>query len=357
MLTHPVNTLSYHSSRVLCTSRDMSNVPCANLAASIKEYLKSHGTHGNAPEKSALCFYGMNHGMFTLGQRYHPLEPMHDADVSFVNKYHSVNGKEAVRAFYYLLLICVRESRHVHTSSYLDERVTAKFGEACSYFNQSISKNSSTQAYERFLDTPPNVSLGAFVNSLVYIFYEGGFGNGYGGPKWGAIADCLSAFVHGHYTPEMMLDTNWTLCHNGGPIFNKQMLYEDYSVALLRILDVQRGGQIPEMVLTDSSIGHYVPSGLQSLLLKLRERHPGAFGDYIDWYKVEALGALHDYGYDKIMQVKMHGLQPEQLVLLDKFEQAKHAGQIAKVAALANFKKTHFEYFPGQYVKIVERAA
>ena len=50
----------------------------------------------------------------------------------------------------------------------------------------------------------------------------------------------------------------------------------------------------------------------------LKPAFPGKIGEYVDWYKVEALGAVHHYGKDKQKQDAKYGQSPEQKALLAK---------------------------------------
>ena len=47
---------------------------------------------------------------------------------------------------------------------------------------------------------------------------------------------------------EMLVDTGYTLAHNGGPIFNKGMMYTHYDSHFLTILDLQRAGQMLDLL-------------------------------------------------------------------------------------------------------------
>jgi len=123
----------------------------------------------------------------------------------------------------------------------------------------------------------------------------------------------------------MMLDTVWTLAHNGGPIFNKGHFYTTYGHALYRILDVQRSGQVPEGVLFDHVIGQYASPPFKKLMLEVKGRYGEAIGDYVDWVKVEALGAVHKYEKDKQEQIKKKPLTAAQ----------KAAQEAAQKAAIA----------------------
>ena len=114
--------------------------------------------------------------------------------------------------------------------------------------------------------------------------------------------------MDGKTSMEMMLDTAFTLAHNNGPIFNKGMMYSHYNASnLYRILDVQRSGQIPEMILYDKLGTQYNLEPVKALIKLVQEKVPQAFGTYVDWIKVEALGALHKYPDDIKAQKAAHG--------------------------------------------------
>ena len=171
----------------------------------------------------------------------------------------------------------------------------------------------------------------------------------------------LASFVKGEFTAEMMLDTVWTLSHNNGPIFNKSVFYAHYDAAnLLRILDVQRSGQVPEAILHDKVIGDYSESALMLWMIQLSERFP-EIGAYVDWFKVEALGGLGSYVAGKNEQAKLYGVPPEVKASQAKaFEEAnKKAGIEAAQAALAKaeFDKKYFTVMPNVHVEKFQRAA
>jgi hypothetical protein len=143
---------------------------------------------------------------------------------------------------------------------------------------------------------------------LVEVFHTGKFSGGFGGEAWGAIADVLNDYVHGKLTAEMMLDTAFTLCHNNGPIFNKGMLYDGYTSDIYTILDVQRSGQVPQLVYSCDVIQVNTEA-----VQEVWKTCYGALGDkllenthYVDWFKVEALGALHSYTAKKKLQLENH---------------------------------------------------
>src|SRR5208283_4005185 len=123
------------------------------------------------------------------------------------------------------------------------------------------------------------MDIGTFCKGLAWQFYKCKWAGGYGGKKWGVVTDCLARFVTGEFSAEMMLDTVWTLAHNGGPIFNKGQFYACYGHTLYRILDVQRSGQIPEAVLFDHAVKGFADADLQHLMIEVRARFPEAIGN------------------------------------------------------------------------------
>lgn len=286
-LTYPPNTLAYHRARVLCATRDMRAVPCKKVAMAVNSFMSSDMMSGAVPEREALWFYGMNHGVALISQRRASLEPLGTWEQGFLQAYHKELGPKAVRAFYYLLLICTREARHNLSLKEHAPWIVNKFGKAVADFFLSI-KGGEKEIWHALLNTPPDCTIGAYVGSLRWVFDHCKWHKAYGGPKWGRVADCLSKFVHGVYSAEMMLDTVWTLAHNGGPIFNKGMLYSMYNKTnLLRILDVQRSGQIPELILTDNMIVGYVDSSLKGWMANLQAEFPGQIGHVVDKGKVK----------------------------------------------------------------------
>jgi hypothetical protein len=316
-ITDPVDTLAHHASRVLCEHRDMSEVACADVAAAMSSFMAMDQEKGTVPEREALWFYGMNHGVALIGAHRAPLEPLDKWELEFVNAYHAYMGRKAVRALYYLIWICTREARHNGSLSKDLPKIGQLFGPEMQGFLTSLNGGESGIS-KKFLQQPPKTSIGAYCDALCWTFYHSKWASNYGGKKWGVVNDCLCRFVKGEFTAEMMLDTNWTLAHNGGPIFNKGEFYGPYGSTLVRILDVQRSGQIPEAIISDLAIKGYAEPELAKLMAALKKRYPDKIGDHVDWYKVEALGSVHKYSKDKAVQDATWGISPEQKALLAK---------------------------------------
>ncbi len=346
-VTDPQDCLAYHLSRPLSVARDMRNVPVPAVARAMKAFMAADTAPGTVPETEALWFYGMNHGMAEVRKARAPFEPLGEL-LPFVQAYYRELSPRAVRAFYYLMLICTREARHLHETPGLDKQVSTKFGPAAWAWTQGAVGESAVQ--KKLFDTPPEMALGPYVNALRHVFYNGKWSGGYGGKAWGQVTDCLCRFVHGEFTAEMMLDTVWTLAHNNGPIFNKGQLYGAYSSGLLKLLDVQASGQMHECVLHE-------PLGLQFAPPPLRAwsewvgKTFGTVGPYVDWYLVEALGSKHKYASEKMAQAKKHGVPANASAIEQAAAKKAAASQAAAKAAhdkaQAEEAKAYFHILPG----------
>ena len=358
----PANTLAFHSSRILCQHRDMRDVTCKVVADTMQGYRSVDGAKDTKPEAEALWFYGLNHAVALVSASHAPHEPLSPEDNALVELYHAKAGPKAVRAFYYLIWICTREARHLKDAQAKAAIMNATFGPGVGDFYVGINGGESGIS-DKFLKKPPPCTIGTYCDSLAWQFYKGHYSGGYGGKKWGAIADLLCKFVRGEYSAEIMLDTLFTMQHNGGSIFNKYEFYAhyDHHGELQRILDIQRSGQVPEAILTDKVCAQYADPELKHAMGLLHARFPGKLGNYVDWQKVQDLGAIGHYGSEIEAQLKAVPLTPEQIAAKAaaealKVAQAK-AAEEAKLLEAAEFKKKWLQVMPGIQVPKVQREA
>lgn len=351
----PKDTLAYHNSRIVHQSRDMGKLGVKKLMDAFKPRFTSMAEELATPEKHAVQFYGLNHAMALIATRHHPMEPLPAEVLHVVEQYHRTTALNAVRCWYYLLLICARETRHTHSGSTHWATFRTKFGDDIhDYFKSYIQGQSSGGVVQNLTSVnPPDVPLGRFTEAMAWNFHNGPFSGGYGGPKWGNVADCLDRFIRGITSCEIMMDTVWTLAHNGGPIFNKGMLFKNYGQNLYRILDVQRAGLIPEAVLFDPAIASK-NSEMQSMMKWLKSEFPDRVGDYVDWVKVKALGAVGSYGGEIASQIAKHGASPATAAIEAAKLQAEHAATLKEQQA----KALQFEVMPGLVIsKIIRKKA
>jgi hypothetical protein len=92
------------------------------------------------------------------------------------------------------------------------------------------------------------------------------------------------------------------------------MMYETYDHHLITVLDVQRAGQMPELVLDEThsnSISHLQDASLKSLIKSVWSQYPDKFRGWVDWFQVEALGAVGKYSSYKEQQKKLHPAEPK----------------------------------------------
>jgi len=350
-LTDPYDTLSFHRSRVFTSHRDMSATPMKTVAKAVAKYLDTHSATAH-PEREAIQFYLLNHGMSLLQARVDPLEPLEQGELQLVEWYYQMGSESALRAFNYLLVICNREARHnkawAKTCKHIAQKnpKLAEFFQTCGHGESGIHKS--------MLMMPPDCTVGEYVEALCWMFYNSSWSPGYGGKAWGQVTDCLRRFVFGEYNAEMMVDTVWTLAHNNGPIFNKGFLYAHYTSEIYTILDVQRSGQIPELVLEEKYCAGHVTPAAKKVAKLIKLLFGDEVGDYVDWYVVEALGAMHKYPSQKAEQVKLYGVS-EKASAAEKAAAAAAAAKAAKQKAEKEaFEKAHFQVMPNVYVKKVE---
>lgn len=370
---HPIfktDTLAYQLwQRPALQHRDMSGASLPDVVKALLDFEKIQGLGNYAgiknnspkkeyPERDALVFYMLNHAVSVIRTKISEYEPMGDFQ-PIVEAYHEQLTLRTARMFFYLLLICTRESRHVQqepTSKFM-EGLRSEYGDSIADFHLIIWKTGSETAVSKLRQKPPEVSLGEYTNFLVDVFHKGSYSSGYGGAAWGEIAEVLRDFVHGTLTAEMMMDTAFTLCHNNGPIFNKGMLYHHYTDEIKMILDVQRSGQIPQLV-GNKETHSAEASDIWELYSECSKVLPDEFSGYVDWYQVEALGSLSKYPSKKAIQLQKYG-GPEHLKIKaaqQKAEEGKLKAEKAKQKAEAEaLKKAWIPITPSLKVMKMEK--
>lgn len=294
--------------------KNLKDLPLQSIAPRTKKYWDEIGKNGGKvfPDREAVSFYCLNHLASIVRSKFTMYEPLPTWAQSVMKAYVECLAKQSERLFHYMLLIITRESRHMYDP---DEEwwQKAAFHPAVQKFLKELDE-SEIASVKQLCDKPPEgVKLGEYVDAIVYVFNEGSFNSGYGGKPWGNIAKCLGDMVNGVTSLEMMVDSSYSLAHNNGPMFNKDMLYSHYNTEeFIKILDVQRSGQVPEMVLNNEVAVSYIDDEVRTLAQLVQKEVPNAFGTYVDWYKVEKLGSMKKYPAQKKMQVKKYGEPPKE---------------------------------------------
>lgn len=287
---YPPNTLGWYMNSPIFNPIDLGSFSTKHLASCMKGFVNSSGTGTHeftkgtpVPETCALTFYGMNHGMAEISARFSKEEQLPEEMNAFCMKYVRWTTQESIRAYYYLVLICVREFRHGGQGG----SKLSKWPGMPEFY--SDVKQSAQGA---LLQNPPDTPVKDMLEAIEYGFTNLGFSGGFGGKPWAQITNCAKRFASGETSAEVMMDTIWTLSHNNGPIFNKGMLYSMYhKPSIMKILDVQRSGQIPQLCV--SEMGDYVTADLKKDMKWVID----TFGltDTVDYEMVEKLGALGSY--------------------------------------------------------------
>ena len=345
------DTLAYQlKSRPGTLYRDMSNVPTHKVAAALNDYMNSNpGTE--QPENEAIWFYMTNHAVAELRNLFDMEHPLGEC-FGLVDDYQTMLSQKSVRMFYYLLMITTREARHLHSCS-TKNQLASKYGDSFANFQDELSGKGSDGAAKYIRTNPPDCDIGTYADALVDIFNNGKFSGGFGGKPWGEVAHCMREFVHGRYSAEMMMDTAFTLCHNNGPIFNKGMLYDMYNKGeIVKILDVQRSGQIPQLV-EDGSSG-YVTSSHKGWQNQAKLLLGDQFGGYVDWFLVEELGAMQSYQSQKNNQKAVHGLPVNEAKKAAELEKKKLQAEMMEAKKKAEEEANWFTVMPGLKVKKIQ---
>jgi len=266
------------------------SLPLSNLTTGLKAY---DGTVPGLrhPDTEAFNFYTLNHLVGRLQSVFHPDEPLPQWAVPIVTDYRDTLVDQSVRLAFYLLLTTTRESRHQHShTERYEEKHKALFGndahKALMAFASVVTNKGESSAIDTLKKHPPDVTIDQYMRHLSYVFHSGKFSGGYGGHPWGNIADCLWGAVNGTYSLEVMVDLGYALAHNNGPVFNKGMLYHNYSGEFMHLLDLQRAGMLPALCLDSSPLSSLDIDPTITQMAKRVQTELGGLPDKVDGLKV-----------------------------------------------------------------------
>jgi hypothetical protein len=338
----PKNTRAYFQAAPQYALHNLAEVPCSTLALATRKYRGDTKTKPSPlPDCEAVNFYALNHCAALVRKMFTMNEVLPSWAENVMTNYQIELVEQAERLTHYIICVIVREARHWHSPSIsLSKAVATKFGQPVLDFLNLNRSSTETASVNNYMNNPPDTTLIKLVGGLAHIYDFGQWSGGYGGKAWGMIAKTLLSVLEGKTTIEMMVDTAYTLAHNNGPMFNKGMLYQNYNGKyFIMILDVQRSGQIPELMLEKGEVGFEYNPSVVNVIKEVKAAVPGAFGTYVDWFKVTALGAVGHYGPQQANQQKKHPKEVE----FPKFlgQKAKNIGE--------------WDVFPGQSVQVFER--
>lgn len=301
-------TLAYLKSRPLFQKIESKSARLRNVVAALNQYMTN--AQEVSVEECALLFYMGNHFFSLLCQRHDPNEPLPPPVFEQAQWYVDTATNIARRCYYYTLMISTRETRHMGQVDWFDKTLKTKYGQEYVNFLYSL-KGSSDHAVERLRHYTPDLSMAAYSNAVVQVFLEGKFGSSFGGKPWANIATNLLKVVEGEVSLETFTDTAWTLAHNNGPMFNKGMLFLHHTDTLIKLLDVQRSGQIPQLVCQSTGTTKKAVHGMTPEVID-RWRHLHSiigdeFAGTVDWNAVQKAGAVGNYSSEVQVQNKTLG--------------------------------------------------
>lgn len=337
----PNNTLRYWQSVPQLKARVLTELPVKVLAKATTEYRKHCGLV--VPDEQAISFYALNHCAALVRAKFTLNEVLPMWAQTVMEKYTDQLVAQAERNLHYIVSIITREARHTHSpTDTLLAKVKLQGGLEMVDFLATIRGNNEEMAVKAYMAYSGKATVGQYVQVMETVFNNGKWGGGYGGKPWGQIATTALSVLQGKTTLEMMVDTAYTLAHNNGPMYNKGMMYNGYTGSFIMILDVQRSGQIPELLL-DSTVWVTSPglfdSGVRSVVQLVKAETPESFGEWVDWQKVMDLGAKGSYGSFNEKQKKLHG---KPVIQLFNGKPATHIGV--------------FQVWPDQAVQMYKRA-
>lgn len=338
----PKTTLGYFQSAPQLKLNDLSGIPVKQLAKSTKEFREVCGLV--YPDEQAVTFYALNHCASIVKANFTPSETLPAWALKVMDAYTGSLMFQAERSMHYLISIITREARHTHEpGAELMSKMKAIGGQEMMNFLTKIRNSGEDAAVNSYMAYSGDLTAGAYTEAIEYVFNHGKWSGGYGGKPWGKIAATLLSVLKGKTTLEMMVDTSYTLAHNNGPMFNKGMMYDHHGSDLIMILDVQRSGQIPELLIDSTNwvASKALKSSVRALVKEVKDAVPGAFGGWVDWEKVKDLGAVGNYHTQLTKQKQMHPGKPK--VVMFNGKPAVSTGV--------------FQVWPGQAVNTYKRVA
>lgn len=301
----PDNTLAHFNAAPHVHLHDLSDLPCAVLSEATLKYREHCGT--TFPNDEATSFYTLNHCAAIVRKLFSQNEPLPAWAAQILWTYTDITMAQGERLLHYILSICTREMRHLNSHANNADKfvkIETAGGPVMRAWIEHIQKLDEGAAVKHYMNQPPTATIGQYIKAMSAGFHKGGWGHAghtsYGGPKWGLVADAASEMLTGETSMEMLVDHGYALAHNGGPIFNKGMMYTSHNDSLLTILDVQRSGQLPDLMLESNTLGINKTAHALEAVNLIKQHRPfdkngePFFKGYIDWKLVDALRPADD---------------------------------------------------------------
>lgn len=288
------NTLAYFDAAPQRHAVSLDSWQVSVLSKATKQYRQHCGLV--VPQDEALIFYAQNHCASIVRKQFTKNEVLPQWAQDVMKTYTATVAEQGLRLVHYVASIVTREMRHLKTgtnqshAAFWNEIDTKTGNTAVKSFIQWVKSDGDEDvAVGKYMDHPPVATLEQLLVGYSYAYHNGAWSGGYGSAAWGKVTDALLAWVRGQISLEMFVDTAYTLEHNNGNIFNKEMMYSSPDQnKLTTVLDVQRTGQIPDLILDSQGWGINKVAAAKSLVQLIATHVPGVFKGYVDWVAVEA---------------------------------------------------------------------
>ena len=282
-------------------SKDFSGVKIGKVFSSYDRYLDFISQFQKKkidPLEHAITFYYSDHFIMDMEKMFGESIPKEYEDL--VADCLRTRYLVGIHMFYYLFLIVHREARYFYNNGKAKTFFELEDNAMYKPYFIDILGNSSGDAANSLLINSSYISdfdVVDFVRVIRDVFNNLSFSSSYGGKKWGDIAHVLYRFVSGEVSLNIMTDMAFALEHNTGNIFNKGVLYNSVDTnTMKKVLDVQRGGQIPNYVTEKVDAGWDVY--MDKFIVNFHKRAVVIFPHYkedLNWYKIEKAGSVMKY--------------------------------------------------------------
>lgn len=308
----PKNTLAYLAGSPYTQPLDVGHLPLTGLAAATKAYKTSIPMV--LPDKEAVEFYALNHLVSILKSKFTVNEVLPEWGTKVLSAYIDLLASQGPRLVHYTTCIIARETRHNENQSMsFISAVSKKFGYQMGVLYKKLEQGGEASSIQAVLDwTNEDITIAQYTGAVKYGFDHGTWGHSFGGKAWATITEALEQAVTGVVSLEAFVDRAYNLAHNNGPMFNKDIIFENYTHQFVNVLDVQRSGQIPELIAygfsKDKLLGYALAPrpAIAELVAEAIKLYPEEFGQFVDWVKVEASGSSEKYPAHILQQEQEH---------------------------------------------------
>jgi pyruvate, orthophosphate dikinase len=252
---------------------DMSKVKVKDMIPLLQANLKQPDLHVS---DHIIRFYSLNEALSKIRQEENDL--LDEKSLKLYNDYRTEIELLSVKLFSYIFMISAMEARYCYSFSTISENISNYSDDQDDLFSDredkaktkkriekqtelffkeeikdfkipvskrasfnkmfkiiydlsedNVSRNALSANFIKAFSKPEyeNLTLGEAFYALSRIFNMGGFEGGFGGEPWYDIAHHGENFANGQISAEVFVDQAFSLEHNSGQIFNKEIIFHN----------------------------------------------------------------------------------------------------------------------------------